>query len=265
VRVNGEDQGLFVLVEQLGGRFTKRHFAGEGGDGNLYKEVWPTTLDRQPYIDALQTNEETADVSGMVSFAGALAAASDDQFMDTAGAWMDLDTLYAFLAVDIGISHWDGIVAWYCSWGVCTNHNYYWYEESESRRMWLLPWDMDNAFVPSPLEVTWSVPRWNAPVDSCDPLPIFLGIGARPPTCDPLIERLGRLGFDRYAAAAQTFLDGPFQPDAVLAQIDHLHDQIGEIVANDPFGPGADVFETSVDDLRANIPTLRARIEADIQ
>ena len=41
------------------------------------------------------------------------------------------------------------------------------------------------------------------------------GVGIMPATCDPLLERLGRVGFERYAAASQTFLDGPFAEDAI--------------------------------------------------
>jgi len=264
VRVNGEDQGLFVVVEVMDGRFTDRHFEAEGGDGNLYKEVWPTSLDAQPYLDALETNEEAGDVSGMIDFATALAGVNDETFLDTLGAWMDLDALYAFLAVEIGISHWDGIVAWYCNGGDCHNHNFYWYEEAQSGRMWLLPWDMDNSFALSPWEQIYSLPGWRTPAESCDPVAILFNVGVRPPTCDPLIERLGRLGADRYAAAAQEFLDGPFGEEAMLAQVDHLDAQIAEIVAADPFGPGADAYDGAVTDLRASIPTLRARIEQDI-
>jgi hypothetical protein len=50
----------------------------------------------------------------------------------------------------------------------------------------------------------------------------------------------------------------------MLARIDHLEAQIGDIVETDPFGPGADPWATAVAELRASIPTLRAKIEDEI-
>jgi spore coat protein H len=41
VYVNGVFEGLFIAVEAVDGRFTKAHFSEGGGDGNLYKEIWP--------------------------------------------------------------------------------------------------------------------------------------------------------------------------------------------------------------------------------
>ncbi|MBT6490245.1 MAG: hypothetical protein HOK97_10820, partial [Deltaproteobacteria bacterium] len=38
--INGEMAGVFLLVEQIDGRFTRSRF-GDGGKGNLYKEIWP--------------------------------------------------------------------------------------------------------------------------------------------------------------------------------------------------------------------------------
>ncbi|HTM20145.1 MAG TPA: CotH kinase family protein, partial [Kofleriaceae bacterium] len=59
VVVNGELLGLFAVVENLDGRFTADRFrAIDGGDGNLYKEVWPVHDTEQPYLDALKTNED---------------------------------------------------------------------------------------------------------------------------------------------------------------------------------------------------------------
>ncbi|MBT6178400.1 MAG: hypothetical protein HOI23_14225, partial [Deltaproteobacteria bacterium] len=56
VLVNGELAGLFLLVEQIDGRFTRSRF-GDGGKGNLYKEIWPIHQDDASYINALETNE----------------------------------------------------------------------------------------------------------------------------------------------------------------------------------------------------------------
>jgi hypothetical protein len=265
--VNGEFQGLFVLVEQLDGSFTDRHFDPEGGDGNLYKEVWPMHDTEQPYVDALQTNEEAADVSGMLAFAADLAAAGDESFLETLGRWTDLESLWSYVAVDRGLSHWDGITAWYCVGGAgaeCFNHNFFWYEEEGQDRLWLVPWDMDHSITPSPWETFYDVPTWREEVADCTPIAIFSGVGVRAPACDPLIERIGRIGEPGWAAAGARFLDGPFGEQKVLDTIDSLEDQIAEIVAEDPNGPGSADFGAGVGELRRLVPELRAAFEAEI-
>ena len=55
--INGELVGLFLLVEQIDGRFTRSRFE-EGGKGNLYKEIWPIHTDDALYLNALKTNED---------------------------------------------------------------------------------------------------------------------------------------------------------------------------------------------------------------
>lgn len=132
-------------------------------DGNLYKEAWPESEDDAPYRAALQTNEgDDADVTRMVRFATALNGADEETFRDVIGAWTDLPTLVSYLAVDRLMDNWDGIVGWYCNEEVgCYNHNYFWYEQTDTDRMWLIPWDMDTACCSRP---TPSAPFTTCPI-----------------------------------------------------------------------------------------------------
>jgi spore coat protein H len=74
VVVNGELLGLFSVVEQIDGRFTDDRFTG-GGDGNLYKEVWPVHTVAQPYLDVPEwqaaVNELRTQVSGLRAYIAA--------------------------------------------------------------------------------------------------------------------------------------------------------------------------------------------------
>ena len=75
--VNGELLGLFELVEQIDGRFTRDRF--EDGKGNVYKTAWPQYQFADYYLDTLKTNEdEDPDVSKMLRFAAAIAGAADE-------------------------------------------------------------------------------------------------------------------------------------------------------------------------------------------
>ncbi len=266
VVVNGEALGLYALVEAVDGRFTEHHFdAADGGDGNLYKEVWPVHTTPQPYINALETNRTAPNVDRMVRFAAALAAAGDAGFAATIASWMDVELLARYLAVDRAIDNWDGIVGWYCVGGSCFNHNYYWYEDAGRDRVTLIPWDMDNTFqVPSPIRASYGMPDWQEVQTDCTPIPIFFGISGRAPACDDLIRRIAIQLWAEYAAASRALLDGPFAEAAALEKIDRWAQQIQPAVAIDGNGPTAAEWEAAVDELRAEIPALRQRIEAQL-
>lgn len=271
VRVNGELLGLFAVVEQVDGRFTQHARDNgaprfpDGGQGNLYKEVWPVHLTEAPYQAALATNEG-ASAGRMLRFAQALAAADDTTFRAVIASWMDLPTLARYLAADRLIDHWDGIVGWYCVGGLpCFNHNYYWYEQTDADRVWLIPWDMDNtAQVPSPIRSYFGMPDWNASATDCAPRPIFAGIDGLPPACDPVIHRLATALWDDYAAETRSLLAGAFAPGTPEAKLDAWAAQIEANVAEDPNGPGLAAWSAAKDELRRELTDLRARVSTQI-
>jgi spore coat protein CotH len=106
--VNGESLGIYVVVEVVDGRFTDRHFPGNG-DGNLYKEAWPARTDDEYFRSALETNEETATNDGFIAFATDMLATSDAELPQTLAQYMDLGRLLDYMAVNYAIANWDGI------------------------------------------------------------------------------------------------------------------------------------------------------------
>jgi len=265
ITVNGELIGLFSIVEAISGRFTRERFS-DGGEGNLYKEIWPSYSTEQPYINALETNEdENPSADKMVRFAGAIAASTDATFPGVLAQWMDVDALMRQLAVDRLIDHWDGIVAWYCQGATCTNHNYYWYEETTQDRIWLIPWDLDNTFdEPSPIRTYFGMPDWDELSRGCAPVEVFWGIMGSPPYCDDLIGKIVRTMWPQYVAATQTLLDGDFRQSALNARIDTLAALIRPEVAQDPNGPPLSEWEAAVAKLKNDIAAKRAYIQAKI-
>ncbi len=264
--VNGEPLGLFALVEQIDGMFTRSRFP-DGGSGNLYKEVWPVHSDPGRYLQALRTNrEEDPSAEKMIRFAQALEGATDETFVSVLQSWTDMDMLMSYLAVDRLIDDWDGIVAWYCLGDFCFNHNYFWYEDTVRDRVWLIPWDLDNTFVvPSPVRTFYEMPDWDVVPDSCEPIPIFLpGVLGRPPMCDDLIQRLSTLTWDTYAERTRELLDGPFQTSVLQARIDALAEHIAPAIAEDPNGPTVARWEAAVSKLKDDVVTMRSYIEAKV-
>lgn len=263
--VNGELLGLFALIEQIDGRFSRMNFP-DGGEGNVYKEVWPQFTTPEPYISALKTNEdENPSADKMVRFAQALAAADDSTFVSVLQSWTDLDMLMRFLAVDRLIDNWDGIVGWYCQGATCFNHNFYWYESTTEDRLWLIPWDMDNTFdEPSPIRTYYSMPDWDEST-SCAPIQVFWGINGRAPGCDPLIQRLARVTWDRYVAATQAVLADSFALDTLNARVDALAAHLESSIAEDPnLDISMQDWRDAVLQLKSSMAAKRAYIENKI-
>jgi spore coat protein H len=258
--VNGEALGVFSLVEAVDGRFTDDHFAG--GDGNLYKEAWPDTDDAS-FLDAhLETNEEQADHSRLLQFHAELADASDEELPGVVARYMDLDRLFAYLAVDTSIADWDGVSTFYCYAGAaeCENHNYYLYQHENDARFTLIPWDLDNTFVQTtPL---LGVPGLFEIPEDCTRRYEAFGKGVMPPGCDPLLRGVALSDRDAYQDALGRLLSGPFAAPGVDAWLATWQAQLEPRVAVDENGPGLDEFHAALEDLANSVSELRARAQA---
>lgn len=240
--INDELQGLFFAVEEIDGRYAKTHYP-DGGNGNLYKEVWPRTgLPDQHFIEALKTNEDSPDVADMQGFATAIATTTDQTFRDDMQPWVDVDSVLHYIAVDRAIKNWDGIMAFYSP---VMPHNYYWYhDDGPNKRFHLIPWDMDNTFwefdpymAPEQWVTADPIPDWNVLPASCEPMSVW-EIGGEtkvtPPGCDPFLRMLASTQWDRFASIGQELLAGPFKYETLLAKAKHWATVLEPIIAEDP-------------------------------
>jgi spore coat protein H len=258
--VNGENQGLFSLVEQVDGHFTDDRF--EGGDGNLYKEQWPSLADAASLDEQLETNEEAPDHSVLLGFRAELVGAVPDALPGVVERYMDVDASFAYLAVDRTISNWDGISTFYCGDAACYNHNYYLYQHEREPRFTLIPWDLDNTFavstplddVPSPLSL---------PADCAVHYPAFGMLTVMAPGCDPLLQGLARSDPARYRAQLTRLLEGPFAQSGLGTWLDTRVAQLEPAVAGDPYGPGVPAFRNAVETLRHDLGLLALRAGAE--
>jgi spore coat protein H len=257
--INGEDWGLFSLVEDVDGRFTDHHF--DGGDGNLYKEAWPGNADEAVLSAALETNEELAEHSGFLQFQADLLAAPSAGLPAVAERYLDVDATLAYLAVDQSITNWDGVSAFFCNGDSCENHNYYWYQDQAGPRWTLVPWDLDNTFDASPLV---GVPGLFEVQADCAQRFDAMGRTLRAPGCDRLLQALISTGPARYVAQLDRLLQGPFAPGVIDGWIDEIEEQLTPEVLTDARGPEPSTFEGAVARLRGTVEGLRERAMVEL-
>lgn len=251
--VDGAPQGLYSMVEDVDGVFTDDRF-DKHGDGDLYKEVWPTSLDADFYREDIETNEETADANKIVAFARALTepeVAADR--LTVLGQYMDRDALNRYMAVDDAVANWDGVTTFYADHDG-HNHNFFLYvdEPDQQPPFTLIPWDMDNTFQAA----NWRTraPGWREQAKTCE-----LTNGVYPPSCDPLLSALV-LDQERYTAAVNTLLAGPFAKSEMEANIERHVAFIEDAVADDPYGPTVEAWKRDVAEVERNLGLLREQL-----
>lgn len=278
--INGKYQGLFLNVESVDDRFTKSRFSD--GDGNLYKEVWPTAtegltapISAERWKSGLEdSGDKNPSFDKALAFGRSVMQENGDARARAVQERMSIANTMRFIAVDRTIRADDGSAHFYCVDGGCGNHNFYLYEEQKSPRFWLIPWDLDTSFVVSgSLADTGDLflrilTEWNDHGAVCK-----IGPGAAafspqqlPTACDPLWNALGCYFKDDYRAAVAELLAGPFSDAAVKEKLDAWRDQISasvdEAYAADARQISTAVWSESLADLRARIQFLRNQAAA---
>jgi spore coat protein CotH len=254
VRVNGQSLGLYGMVEEIDGRFTADRWP-EHGDGNLYKEVWPTETDPAEFRAALRTNTEEPDVTGFETFAAALTSAPREQALATLSGYTDVAYLARYMAVDDAVANYDGVTYFWTDGSDRFNHNYYFYEDAP-QHFTLVPWDVEATFWINP---DHAAPHWTELPEDCSlSYPYWSGLAAAP-GCDVVFQALLDQA-DAWKAASRELLDGPFAVDAMLAKIDAYEAFLVEEAHRDPTPPMYTSFGMAVQNLRDTVPALRSRL-----
>ena len=235
LNINGIYTGVYALVEQIDNRFIKENFDDKGG--NLYKEIWPLNSESIPYpvdhyLDALKTNENNhPNVDLIRDFGQKIAEASEENLQEIISTYMNPNEIISYAVVDRLIRNDDGAFHWYCDDGVCTNHNYYWYEEPATQQLHLIPWDLDNAFeniLSNANPVTPIADQWGGSRNNCEPFGYGpWGLPQKSAACDKLTR-----GWTKYTETYETlktqFINGPLSVAQIDQQINLWVTQISE-------------------------------------
>ncbi|MCJ8313887.1 MAG: CotH kinase family protein [Saccharospirillaceae bacterium] len=271
--INGEFNGIFALTEQIDDIFVKHHINKQNFDelypddlylgeqqseeyistkqpGNLYKEVWPLQQNGQSTLEnkiltALKTNKKEADISNFLEFAKVLekiklpqqdtelTMQQKQKIKNLMNQWFDMETIIRSIVVDRSIKADDGMLHWYCAGKTnCFNHNYYWYQ-SNNKKMYLIPWDLDNAFenLGEPKNpITYIEDNWNKTRNECQSFPSGpYYVPQLSAACDKLIYAM-TLFEDEYNQYKMQFEQNYYNTSTVNQLLDQWSDQIEESV-----------------------------------
>ncbi len=270
INVNGESQGLFVMVEDIDQEFLQDHWTTDAG--NLYKSVWPQYADAAPYVAALETNEDNGDVTRMLSLAQVAQHTSDATFVADVSSQVDLKGLAKFLAVDRAIASNDGVEVFYCydpNSAQCQNANYFWYEVPGGVTQ-LIPWDLDDTL--SEVNADLGRGQWDTSAAACTPVaycdywpddcvPSEHDERILRPQCDPLFGHVHRATWNDYRLALRELADGALSRAKIVPLVKSLRDKLEPAVAADSHGPGLAAWKDGMDYLDEVLEGQLAEIE----
>ncbi|MEN0003925.1 MAG: CotH kinase family protein [Bacteroidota bacterium] len=224
--INGDYYGVYINVEHIDEEFVELRF---GGEGNLYKCLWPGTLeylgsDPDLYkvqsggrrIYELKTNEEEDDYSDLAHFIDVLNNTPDEALQCELEKVFNVQDYLKSIALDILTGNWDG--------PIYNKNNFYLYHNPRTGKFEYIPYDLDNTF-----GIRWfgewatrNIYNW-AP--DGEPRPIYNRI---------MQNDTYRKQFTYYMSQ---FLNGPFNETAFFDQMDDLKAMIQDAVASDPYYP----------------------------
>jgi spore coat protein CotH len=268
ITVNNTFAGLFTLIEDVDEKFTKSHFPTDG-DGNLYKETWPTEYSDTAKSTAnfennLETNKSDGKATLIKGFADIVTSSSSPKnAARTIETYMHIPTMMNYIAVDRAIRNDQGIFHWDCNSNSsnpnCEPENFFWYEEPGKQQLSVIPWDLDHAFeniTGANNETSWIKDDWNV-TSSCTPF--AQGTDKQvSAACDDIIEGLGT--FTAEYAQAQARLK-PIMSEAINF-LDHIKSQISAPTeaAYSDYGSEAlqpASWESAVSTLRGDVITAK--------
>lgn len=206
------------------------------GDGARFAEFHPESFHRK-------TNRDSDDYGDVEAFIAALNGPQDDPAAWRAAleATFDVDGFLRYWALNQAMVNWD-------TYGALA-HNYYLYgDPTDDGRLAWLAWDFDLAFEgEADLSMMDAGPEW------------------------PLLHRLARdpIYMDRYRALLRETIDGAFEPEATVAEIERLRALIEPHVIG-PMGEqprftalaSPDDFPAAVDDLAGHVRRRAQSVEA---
>ena len=138
LHINGEDWGLYALIETVDDVFLSRWYADNSGV--LYEGAYGTDLTASALGDFEVDEGDAGERADLAAVAAVLTGDADDDGIAALDELVMLDSFLLNMAIEAAILHWDGYT---------TANNYRLYHDPRSDRIELLPWGTDQTFISS--------------------------------------------------------------------------------------------------------------------
>ncbi len=234
--LNGNYRGIFANIEHIDEEFIQKRF--EEADGNLYKCLWPSTLeyissDPNDYkltsngrrIYELKTNITTDDYSKLSEFIRILNNTPNNQLECELDKVFNVNAYLKAAAFDILIGNWDG--------PIYNKNNFYLYENPATQKIEYIPFDLDNTLGIDWLSIDWGNRNIYTWPQNLEDRPIY----------GRLMEN--DIYRDRFSFFIKQMAQEILHPDILFPSIDDLKNKLNPFIANDPFYPLQYGFSTN--------------------
>jgi hypothetical protein len=275
--LNGQDRGIFSIVEQVDKEFLQENYSDASGD--LYKAVWPLYPDDRLYKRALETNATTSNAGRMLGLYQALQSTTDQTFAADIAPFLEPARVARVIAVGLLMGNDDGPAQIYCfpepgRPDFCGNGNFYWYDQP-NLGFDLISWDLDYSLHDHALSLAPTI--FTQQLNNCDPILICKYVEEKyggnrncdpegptmiHPACDPLIRQSVRSRPADFRDAYVKIL-AAFDSGQIMNDFDRFRTQIQpSIAAEGPLGLSTNRWSTDVDDLRTSLLRRQSQLRA---
>jgi len=135
--------GLYLMEEAVDDKFAAERFGSrktplfKPSTYKLFEYMGDDWSAYAPSYD-LKTEATPKQCQRVIEFARLVTSASDQEFAERVGGFLDLDEFARFLAVEVLLPNYDSILT--------TGQNFYMYLDPGSKKFGFIPWDLDAAW-----------------------------------------------------------------------------------------------------------------------
>ncbi len=160
VTVNGQDYGLYLIMESIDDRFLDRWYADPTGP--LFEGAYGVDL-YSGYENSFEYDEgpDSSDRSDLTELIAVLDQGASESNLVELEAIFDMDEFLRNMAVEAVSLHWDGYT---------TRNNYRLYRDPSTGKFTIIPWGTDQTFLTAyygPWSALGRVFQWCLDVQSC--------------------------------------------------------------------------------------------------